>query len=217
VQFTLLGTIHPLWQASRGEGSPLICYEALRKYQRGVYIVPLHRARELSGQSCSTMKKTPSFVWNMLSSWQTYSLGLICKHMHVPFTEMPDRSLTIGIFEGAWWELVELTAGEVYTYPILLDSLYLICHYFVWQQAGVDNGKKTISRGDRSLLCYGMRGSSLVLQFVAEGVKGSEKRQNLCYLTDYWPFTYMAIFRLLVGNLQSHDGSCSNNKFLLFF
>ena len=88
-----------------GEGGDgyLICYEALRKKQRGeeAYIEPLRNTIEFSGQPFSSNEQSRFFSLSKLSPWQIHLQELLCKHSHVSFSKLPDLSFTIGVFEGA--------------------------------------------------------------------------------------------------------------------
>ena len=65
-------------------------------------MVPLHNAREFSGQSFSAMnKRFFSLGKSSLSLCHTRLRVPLSKHMHVSFTKMPALSYTICIFEGA--------------------------------------------------------------------------------------------------------------------
>ena len=53
--------IHPLRNFSKGDGGPLICYETLRKMQKGAYIVSLRDARSFFRSDIFSNKQTPFY------------------------------------------------------------------------------------------------------------------------------------------------------------
>ena len=107
-------------------GGQLICYQTLRKKQKeGDYIVPLGNAEESSGKPFSSNKQTLFSIGASASSGKYVHESYFAKTYMFSFTKMSDLSFTIRIFKGALWELVDLTAGELYTNLFLLDFVYL--------------------------------------------------------------------------------------------
>ena len=92
---------------------------------RGVYIVPLGNAKESSGKPFSSNRQTRFSIGASAPSGKYVHESYFAKTWFCSFTKMSDLSFAIRIFKGALWELVDLTAGELYTNLFLLDFLYL--------------------------------------------------------------------------------------------